>query len=250
MESELSDTHVSERVIPSDHLQLMFHYREPFRVRYPDDRESMQPRALISGLTDSFSDVTTRNETGVIFVSFFPAGACQFINLPLSELENLSIDLNEVQGKEVARVEELLCLKRTVPEKVRVIEDFLTGRFSPAPRHDHRLVSGAVDLIRQYRGKLSATILADKLACTTKSLERKFAAYIGKTPKQYIKLVRFQEILTDFSRNKGINLSEYAYRNGYFDQAHFTHDFKQYTGYTPGEFISRYPCYDIDADTV
>ena len=67
------------------------------------------------------------------------------------------------------------------------------------------------------KGQSNAKDLADSLNTTTKTLERKFSKYLGKTTKQIIKLIRFQEILQDLSINKNVKLTERAYRNGIFD---------------------------------
>jgi AraC-like DNA-binding protein len=70
-------------------------------------------------------------------------------------------------------------------------------------------------------GQIPAAELANRLSVTSKTLERKFAAYIGKTPRQYSKLIRFRQILKDISSIKNVTLTEHAFRNGYFDQSHF-----------------------------
>ena len=75
---------------------------------------------------------------------------------------------------------------------------------------------------------------------TNKTLERKFAKYIGKTPKQFIKLIRFQHILSELQHTSYNNLSVFAYENGYYDQAHFIRDFKTYAGLTPKAFYRKY----------
>ncbi|HNZ72737.1 MAG TPA: helix-turn-helix domain-containing protein, partial [Prolixibacteraceae bacterium] len=103
-----------------------------------------------------------------------------------------------------------------------------------------------IQVIKQSRGQISANSLAEKLTTTPKSVERKFSNHLGKTPKQYIKLVRFQETLNDFSKHENIHLTEYAYRNGYFDQAHFIRDFKSFSGYTPREFVEKYPDFCVE----
>lgn len=249
MESGIHDGDIKERVIPAESVQLMFHYKAPFVVFHPNDAIVKQPRSIISGLNDSFSDVSTNGETGVVFVSFYPTGACHFFNFPLSKIENQSVDMSDIFSKEIPRVEEMLFLTKTIPEKVIVIEDFLLKCFSPIPSYDSLIIQNGVDTIKNCKGQITATSLSVSLSITTKSLERKFSQYLGKTTKQVIKLIRFQEILRDFSMNKNMNLTEYAYRNGYFDQSHFIRDFKTYSGYTPKEFITKYPDFNINADS-
>ncbi len=36
------------------------------------------------------------------------------------------------------------------------------------------------------------------------------------------------------------DLTELAYEQGYYDQAHFIHDFKSYTGNPPSQFIEQH----------
>jgi len=250
MESDASEGNVCERVIPTENVQIMFHYKTPFVVYHPDNTITHQPQTIISGLTNSFSDVSTFGDAGVIFVAFQPAGACHFFNFPLSEIENQSIDLSDIFFKEIKQVEEKLYSKNTLAERVNLIESFLLKRFSQVPYYDESLIRTGVQLIKQNKGQISALALSDKLSVSSKSLERKFSEYLGKTPKQFIKLIRFQETLYDISSNKNINLTEYAYRNGYFDQSHFIRDFKLFSGYTPKEFIAKYPDFNISPDSI
>jgi methylphosphotriester-DNA--protein-cysteine methyltransferase len=64
-------------------------------------------------------------------------------------------------------------------------------------------------------------------------MERKFATLIGKTPKQYSKLVRFQAVIRELSKNQVIDWAQLAYAYGYADQSHLIKDFKSISGLTP-----------------
>jgi AraC-like DNA-binding protein len=249
MESEVHEGDVTERVIPSGGVQLMFHYRNPFVVSQPGNKLAQQPRSILSGLSHSFSDVSTHGEAGVVFIQFYPVGACHFFNFPLSHIENQSVNLKDVFQSETSPVEERLYLEKSLIGKVKIIENFLLKRFSPILESDYQMLLTGIRLIKQTKGQIPASTLSGRMCVTSKSLERKFAAYLGKTPKQFIRLIRYQEILANFSKYKNIHLTEHAYLNGYFDQSHFIKDFKTFTGYTPKEFVARYPDYDLNADT-
>jgi AraC-like DNA-binding protein len=249
MESDLHEGDVTERVIPSENIQLMFHYRNPFVVCQSDNSFRKQPRSMISGLCNSFSDVSTNGNTGVVFISFFPTGACQFFDFPLSEVENLSIDLCDLLKEETVRIEEALSYADTLTGRVKVIEEFLTMRFAPIALYDQKIIGKGIDLIKCGKGQITATSLAEDLSLTTKSLERKFSQYLGKTTKQLVKLIRFHQVLQDLSFHKHVSLTEITYRNGYYDQSHFIRDFKTHTGYTPKEFTTRYPGFSVNAES-
>ena len=252
MEAEACEPNVSERVIPTDSIQLMFHYHQPFVVLEADKIVSHQPQSIISGLSHSFSEVSTFGQAGVVFVAFRPVGACCFFRFPLSDIENQSIDMKDIFNKEIRETEEKLYLAHTFEQRAGIIDHFLLDKLGEVKQHDYLLLQESVRRIKQSRGKLDTARLSTELFTTSKNLERKFAALLGKTPKQYIKLIRFQATVEDIALHKGQNLTDYAYRNGYADQSHFIRDFKTFTGLTPGEFITRYPeCrQSVDFDTM
>ncbi len=240
MESDIFEDNVTERVIPTENVQLMFHYKNPFVVCLPDGSIVNQPRSIISGLSNSFSDVSTYGEAGVVFVTFRAGGACFFFDFPLSEIENRSVDLSDIFCKQIAEVEEMLYLHDSIVERIRIIEAFLLRRFTPLSSFDSLIIEKGVEIIKDLKGQVSAQSLSSCLYVSPKSLERKFSRFLGKTPKQVIKLLRFQQAVKDLSSSMSLNLTEYAYLNGYFDQAHFIKDFKALSGFTPKEFRDRY----------
>jgi len=140
MESGVAEGNIMERVIPTENVQLMFHYGNPFGVCKPDKTVIRQPRSIVSGLTNNYADVTTMGEVGVVFVSFYPTGACHFFPFPLSEIENIDVDLSDIFNAEIREVEEKLFLTKSMEEKKVVIENFLVNRFKPVVSYDSLLI--------------------------------------------------------------------------------------------------------------
>ena len=70
-----------------------------------------------------------------------------------------------------------------------------------------------------------------------RSLERKFLKHVGVSPKQLGKVIRLQSALKMMLQNEETQLTNIAYESDYFDQAHFTKDFKEFTGINPKEFL-------------
>ena len=74
--------------------------------------------------------------------------------------------------------------------------------------------------------------LASKFALSTRQFDRKFKIYSGFSPKMYWRLTRLENALKQYGQNK--SLTQIAYECGYYDQSHFIHDVKAFTGYHPG----------------
>jgi AraC-like DNA-binding protein len=232
----------TERVIPTGNIEWMFHYRNPFLVKSSSHETHIQQRGFASGINNSYSDVSTRGAAGVIAISFYPDGACQFLQMPLSLLGNSSVSLNDLLGSKTREIEEKIVLANGLAERIRIIESFLLSIYRPVVSHDSRLISDAVRIIKNAKGQIPSGKLSEILSFSQKSIERKFSEKVGTSPKQFCRIVRFQHVVKGLWVGNTGELTSLAYNNGYFDQSHFIRDFKAISGYTPGEFLSAYPC--------
>ena len=59
-------------------------------------------------------------------------------------------------------------------------------------------------------------------------------------PKRYSSIMRFQNVLKSLVTNDYDDLSTLALDNGYFDQAHFIHDFKKFAAVSPYRFRKHF----------
>jgi AraC-like DNA-binding protein len=64
-----------------------------------------------------------------------------------------------------------------------------------------------------------------------------FTNAVGLTPKQFYRVRRFQDVLHLIEKRKPISWTDIALECGYFDQAHFIHDFRDFCGLTPGKYL-------------
>lgn len=241
LEANSNEGEICERVIPTENIELMFHYQNPFLMKH-NNILTKQPQSLISGINNSYKDVSTNGCSGVIAVSFYPLGACNFFDFPLIEIENNVINLDDIYKEKVCSIEEQILSAKTLQQRINIIEKYLLKKLKPVHHSDTTLIDKSLSLINQSKGQISAVNVSEKLSISTKKMERKFSTLIGKTPKQYIKIIRLHEVIKSLSNSRSKYFTELAYENGYFDQAHFIKDFKDLSGYTPKEFVSKYPC--------
>jgi len=242
LEADASDGEVCERIIPTGNIEWMFHYRNTFVVK-STEKIVAQPRSLVCGINCNYSDVATRGDSGVIAVTFLPKGASHFLRFPLSDIEDCSIALSDIFNSKINEVEERICIATTTLARIQIIEQFLTTCFRPVNTNDVLLITKGVEIINSSKGQIKASELSKKLIITNKTLERKFSIYLGKTPKQFIKIVRFQGVIQYLSNIDHKHLTQLTYDNGYYDQSHFIKDFKNMSGYTPSEFLAMGPCH-------
>lgn len=118
---------------------------------------------------------------------------------------------------------------------VRALEAYL---LSLRPKNDS-ISSRANEIVHAAesdRNIVSVTQLADAFSLSVRSIQDVCNRAIGVSPKWIIRCFRLQDALERLETGKEINLSSLAQDLGYFDQAHFTRDFKHVTGVTPGRY--------------
>lgn len=88
-----------------------------------------------------------------------------------------------------------------------------------------------------YQENLILQDLVDVSGLSKYYIIRKFEQRFGTSPHQYLTSLRINHARKIIKRNKSI--SEVAVESGFYDQAHFTKAFKEYTGITPLKYINN-----------
>tara|TARA_B110000091_G_scaffold192989_1_gene217754 strand:- start:2026 stop:2403 length:378 start_codon:yes stop_codon:yes gene_type:complete len=101
------------------------------------------------------------------------------------------------------------------------------------------IVKSTIETIFETNGQFSVNELSKQSNINRRQLTRKFSSTIGLSPKQLSKTIRIQNTLKTLLTKEFTSLTDLAYENEYFDQAHFIKDFKEFTGLTPKEFYGN-----------
>lgn len=121
---------------------------------------------------------------------------------------------------------------------ITAIEARLTSHEQPSQQvlKQCNIVNAAVRLIKQHTGLYNVARLAELLSTSERSLQRLFHRFTGMSPKQVIRQIRIQEVLSNWDKGES-GWDGIVTRLGYTDQAHFIKDFKRMTGETPGKYL-------------
>ncbi len=68
-------------------------------------------------------------------------------------------------------------------------------------------------------------------------LAKRFKAVIGVTPKRLARSYRFSSTVLAIDVAAPIDWGDVAAGAGYFDQAHFVREFREFTGLTPTRYV-------------
>lgn len=226
-----------QRIVPDGCMEMIFHAGDLYRQYLPQETFIVQPRYFIFGQITQPLEIAATGKTNIFAVRFHPDGSLPFINIPIHEMDNKAISLEQLFGDKGNALGELICAETNPGKQIVLVENFLLQQIQKQETSD-RIAALSVQTLLDLKGQLSVDELADQLQVHRRQLERKFATVIGLSPKQLAKIIRLQATLKMMGEKKYNSLTELAYENGYFDQAHFIKDFREFTGVTPGEFYA------------
>jgi len=234
--------HARERLMPDGCVSLIINLAEnQTRIYDADDVSKMRifSACSVSGPQTKCFAIDTDEQTCVIGVSFRPGGAVPFLNLPGDELHNQHLNLEDLWGFLARDLHERSLAAQTPREKLRVVEvallEHAAGMFDGQP-----VVEYAVDNFLAQPATARIAHVADKTGFSTRRFIELFKQHVGMTPKLFCRVRRFQNVLCQITSGKPVNWTGVALDGGYFDQAHFIHDFRAFSGINPSRYLANY----------
>ncbi|MEI9943071.1 MAG: helix-turn-helix domain-containing protein [Chitinophagaceae bacterium] len=237
LEDETAEEPVRQRVIPDGCMEMIFHYGDLYRQYFEDGASIIQPRSFVFGQITTYIEIAPTGKSGIVAARFLPDGLTPFLKIAVTELENKAVALNELFGEKGAALEEKVLTAIDATQRIKLIEEFLLSLLADQQTIDN-ITKACVDVIYQSQGQVGMEELAGKININRRKMERRFTTAIGMSPKQLSKVARLQATLKMLEQKKFTNLTSLAYENGYYDQAHFIKDFKEFTGMSPKSFFS------------
>ena len=233
--------HKKERLMPDGSVEMVINLREnEARIYDPKNLEKCErlPGALLCGPHSSFFVIDTAEQNSVMGIHFRPGGAFPFFYLPANELHNLHVSLEDLWGLEASLLRERLLEAATPQMKFSVLEScLLVQAFKPLERH--RAVEGALALFRNIHTAPAIAQVSDQIGISSRRFIQLFSHQVGLTPKLFCRVRRFQRILQLIHKGGDFDWVDLAADCGYFDQAHFIHDFNAFSGMNPTTYLAR-----------
>jgi AraC-like DNA-binding protein len=232
--------HPKERLLPDGSMSLVLNLRDDL-VRTYDSRDhskvSRIPGHVFSGARSGFFVVDTANMLQTIGVQFHPGGAFPFLRMPASEVSEQTLTLDQLWGAEGADLRARV-LETTTPEhKFRLLEQWLLQRLT-RPLERNPAVAYALQQF-QVSPSLAVGRMVDKIGFSQRHFIQLFTTEVGLTPKVFSRVRRFQQAVTTIGNCKTVDWVSLALECGYYDQAHFIHDFETFSGITPATYLER-----------
>lgn len=171
-------------------------------------------------------------------VTFYPGMIFPFLGIPLSNLRHEPVELGLLPCPHLKYAPERVWNAIELEDKVEIVEQILLHRLSEVKESDNLMLRHAIQLIQKTEGRMSVNSVCEKTGISPRKLERDFSKWVGVSPKQFIKIERFNNVFTHIGKpDFDEDWFELVLRYGYHDQSHLIHDFKSMMDQTPEEYL-------------
>jgi AraC-like DNA-binding protein len=231
--------HEKERLLPDGCMEMVINLHQD-EVRFYDRRDvrkfQKMPGRVLVGAQSEFFVIDTAEQRSVIGAHFKPGGAFQFFKIPADELHGLHVCLDDLWGPAAADLREQL-IEAAVPERqFQIFEDALIAQARKRFER-HPAVRFALAEFNSARGTVSE--VSDRTGLSSRRFIEVFRSEVGLTPKLFCRIRRFQRLIHGIGPGARADWVDIALECGYFDQAHFIHDFQAFAGLTPSEYLAK-----------
>ncbi|MEU4161074.1 helix-turn-helix domain-containing protein [Actinoplanes sp. NPDC026670] len=174
--------------------------------------------------------------TRSVGVHFKPWGLAPFLPMPAAELSDRPVTVEQIWGRPAT--EALRDRLATAPgprEMLTLLEAELIRRLCETPGLG--LVRHLSSVIAATGGAVAIGDLSVAAGVSSTHLAQRFKELVGVTPKRLARTHRFATTVLALDPSRPIDWGDVAGAAGYFDQAHFGHEFRAFTGLTPTRYL-------------
>lgn len=227
-----------ERIFPDGCIEIIFNHGDRFRKYDSETDFHIQPPAFIHGQLKTYFELEPTGSVGIFSARLHPAGLQPFIDFDVDTFTGSTLTITDVWGEDGAKLEQVILTCADNNQRIAVLEKFLLEKRDTL-KVDNAPVEVSVDAIIESVGTIPIESVAGKLGISKRQLERKFTAAVGISPKLFARITRFQNVLHLIENKEFKSFTATAYDGGFYDQAHFIKDFRDFTGLNPKQYFAE-----------
>ena len=218
---------------------------EPFIYRVVADgcidiffEHSKPEENYVMGFCKKFTEFPLENYFNYIGIRFLPTMFPQLFQINAVRLSNRFQELKNILPKTSIFIAEHISNHQDLIQVKSIFDSYFLDLVKKSTfNYDTRLYN-AIEIILNNYGVIDIEKDLDT-GISPRQLRRLFEYYIGDTAKTFSQVVRFQNILKAKPSSQSLRQNKMFYENGYYDQAHFIKEFKNFYGVTPSKAFGR-----------
>jgi AraC-like DNA-binding protein len=237
--TEASTAFTDRREVPGLFVPVVINLGPPIDVSEAGAADVFHRREspFVAGMHGRHTIVRTPREQYGVQLNLSPVGARIFFGIPMNELANRVVDLSDILGAEGEVLVERMREARGWPERFDLVDDALLRRFANGGGPSEAMAWTWTRMVAAG-GNLDVAALAESIGWSGKRLINECRDQVGLPPKLLSRIIRFDRARALLER-QGANRTWACIADacGYYDQAHFSRDFREFAGTSARDYL-------------
>ena len=194
-----------------------------------------EPRVLVHGVHPRMFRRRLEGSGHTVAAAFRPAGFHPFLRADVATLHGREIPAVEVIGADDRGVAADVLACEDEEQGAAVLAEWLRGL---APDDDPLVATLAalVERVEEDTSLVRAEQLAELAGVSLRTLQRRFRAYVGVSPKWVVQRCRLLDVTAAAHGSADVDWADLASVLGYADQSHLIRAFTQLVGHSPAAY--------------
>jgi AraC-like DNA-binding protein len=193
---------------------------------------------FIMGFCKKYTEFALENNFNYVGIRFLPTMFPQLFKINAADLSNRFENLGTVLPGTSNFIADNFHEAQLPSEMNLILDNYFLQLIAKVEMNEDPRLYNAIAIILNNHGVLN--IEKDLYTgISPRQLRRLFEFYIGDTAKTFSKVVRFQNILKAKPSAQSLRQNKLFFNNGYYDQAHFIKEFRNFYGVTPSKAFGR-----------
>ncbi|MEM7380857.1 MAG: DUF6597 domain-containing transcriptional factor, partial [Bacteroidota bacterium] len=188
--------HEKDKYLPDGTINIVFELTDNPKYIYENEGGKIKQECSdvwFSGVQKDYITISSHHEEMMVLV-FKPGAGFPLIHSSLAKYTDQVVPAEAVFGASILELFQQLKLQTTPESKFLAIERWLDVQLKPDDFY-LEVVRFAIDFIEKSSTQINLSRLSEKLGYSQKQFIQHFKKYVGITPKQFHRIVRFNEIL-------------------------------------------------------
>jgi len=230
-----------ELLLPDGHAELIFRIAGEFtrwRIGEPEKSAEMRRSYVIGGRSHS---ILARSPGGLRMagVKLDPRALRALLGMPLDDFRDVTVACADLGRSAVMDLEDEVANLPSVDDLASVFDRFFLRKLNDTVV-DEPMIQPLLERIRVTRGTQSILKWAREHAVDSRTLERRFVARMGMTPKQFARIERFKHSYARLGRLGGESAEDRkTHLEPYYDESHFNREFRHFLGTSPMKWLNQ-----------
>jgi AraC-like DNA-binding protein len=216
-----------EHILPKGDIELIFSFGDALNFQRQGIGEGRTPRCFVNGISNVTVRLMVPRHQSFFGVVLQPAAVKKLLSVPSGAFLNAITDLEAID-KNFGSLWHQLADCTNFEERVGLIQAWVLQKLSTIYQQEAAL-SGFLNNSDEIH---TVAQMAGYFCYSTRQLHRKVQELFGMSSEVLLRYKRYQQALNQMHYSKE-TLTRIAYHCGYYDQAHFSREFKEYTGLSP-----------------